>query len=60
MGKKERLLLPDDAGETYEEYAGEISFSRWNRPDQKDRNPSDPANNSISVDPSVNPLKGLL
>ncbi|MCR5477045.1 MAG: glutathione S-transferase C-terminal domain-containing protein [Lachnospiraceae bacterium] len=56
----EEVFLRHPAGETYEEYAGPISFSRWNRPDQKDRNPSDPANNSISVDASVNPLKGLL
>ncbi|MBR6381856.1 MAG: glutathione S-transferase C-terminal domain-containing protein [Lachnospiraceae bacterium] len=56
----EEVFLRHPAGETYEEYAGEISFSRWNRPDQKDRNPSDPANNSISVDASINPLQGLL
>lgn len=41
-------------GETYEDYAAPISVSKWNSKDWKDR---DPRNVSISVDPSINPIK---
>lgn len=43
--------------ETYEDYAGEISKSIWNSPNWEDRNPN---NGVLSVDASINPLKGLL
>ncbi|MCR5113984.1 MAG: glutathione S-transferase C-terminal domain-containing protein [Acholeplasmatales bacterium] len=42
---------------SYEDYQTEISVSHWNNKDWKDRNPF---NRTISVDPSINPLKGLL
>ena len=41
-------------GETVEDYETEISVSKWNSRDPKDR---DPRNVSISVDPSINPIK---
>ena len=41
-------------GETIEDYETEISVSKWNSKDPKDR---DPRNVSISVDPSINPIK---
>ena len=41
-------------GETYEDYETEISVSKWNSKDPKDR---DPRNVSISTDPSINPIK---
>ena len=44
-------------GETYEDYAGEISKTIWNSPKWEDRNPK---NGVLSVDASINPLKGLL
>lgn len=70
----EKLWAPDDSrralsktpdewflrhpkGETYEEYASEISKTIWNSPNQKDRSPK---NGTLSVDASINPLKGLL
>ncbi len=40
-----------------EDYQSEISVSKWNSPSWDDRQPR---NVSISVDPSINPLKGLL
>ena len=49
------LRHPD--GETYEEYASEISKTKWNSPDWSER---DPRKVTISVDPSINPLKGKL
>ena len=49
------LRHPED--ETYEDYAGEISKSIWNSPNWEDR---DPKNGVLSVDASINPLKGLL
>ncbi|MCH5208325.1 MAG: glutathione S-transferase C-terminal domain-containing protein [Oscillospiraceae bacterium] len=49
------LRHPD--GETYEEYASEISKTKWNSPDWSERNPRKV---TISVDPSINPLKGKL
>ncbi len=42
---------------SYEDYQSEISFSHWNSKDIKDRNPY---NRTLSVDASINPLKGLL
>ena len=42
---------------SYEDYQTEISVSKWNNPSQDVRQPR---NVSISVDPSINPLKGLL
>ena len=66
---KERARLsntPDNiykthpAGETPEEYRGEISFSHWNSAAEKDRDPSDPHNSMLSADASVNPLKGRM
>ena len=42
---------------SYEDYQSEISFSHWNNPSWEDRNPF---NRSLSVDASINPLKGLL
>ena len=53
----DEVYLRHPEGETYEEYAGEISATKWNSPDWADR---DPRNVTISVDPSVNPLKGKL
>lgn len=49
------LRHPD--GETYEEYAGPISQTIWNSPNPEDRKP---ANGVLSVDASINPLKGKL
>ena len=49
-------FLRHPAGETAEAYQSEISFSRWNRPDQKDRDPSNPANSPLRADASVNPI----
>lgn len=40
-------------GETYEEYASEISSTVWNSPADKDR---DPRNFHFSGDPAVNPI----
>ncbi|MDO4460261.1 MAG: glutathione S-transferase C-terminal domain-containing protein [Clostridia bacterium] len=51
----ENVYLHTDV--TPEEYQSEISFSKWNLPSWDDRQPR---NVSISVDPSINPLKGLL
>ncbi|MGM9636890.1 MAG: glutathione S-transferase C-terminal domain-containing protein [Eubacteriales bacterium] len=53
----DEVYLRHPEGETYEEYAGEISASKWNSPDWADR---DPRNVTISVDPSINPLQGKL
>lgn len=53
----DELFLHHPEGETYEEYAGRISATIWNSQDPKDR---DPANGTLSADPAVNPLKGLL
>jgi putative glutathione S-transferase len=49
--------LKHPKGETIEDYVKDISVSKWNSKEQKDR---DPRNVTISVDPSINPLKGLL
>ena len=53
----DELFLRHPAGETYEEYAGEISTTIWNSPNWDDRNPK---NGILSVDASINPLKDLL
>lgn len=42
---------------SFEEYKTEISQSHWNSKKFEDRNPY---NRTISTDPSINPLKGLL
>ena len=51
------MFLRHPAGETYEEYASEISTTIWNSPNWDDRNPK---NGTLSVDASINPLKDLL
>jgi len=43
-------------GETYEEYASEISKSIWNSPNREDRNPR---NGTLSVDASINPINNF-
>ena len=53
----DEVFLRHKPGETYEEYAGEISDTIWNSPSWEDRNPK---NGTLSVDASINPLKGLL
>ena len=53
----DEVYLRHPEGETYEEYASEISKTKWNSPDWSER---DPRNVTISVDPSINPLKGKL
>ncbi len=50
-------FLRHPEGETYEDYASEISTTIWNSPKWEDRNPK---NGVLSVDASINPLKGLL
>lgn len=52
----DELFFRHPEGETYEEYASEISTTIWNSPVQADRNPR---NGTLSVDASINPLKGL-
>ena len=59
-GHPDEIFLRHPEGETPEDYQSEISASPWNRPDQKDRDPSDPANSPLDVDASINPLKGKL
>lgn len=53
----DEVFLRHPENETYEDYAGEISKSIWNSPKWEDRNPN---NGVLSVDASINPLKGLL
>lgn len=53
----EEVFIRHPENETYEEYAGEISKTIWNSPSWEDRNPK---NGVLSVDASINPLKGLL
>lgn len=53
----DELFLRHPEGESYEDYAGEISQTIWNSSKWEDRNPK---NGILSVDASVNPLKGLL
>lgn len=50
----DEMFLRHRQGETYEEYAGEISGTIWNSPVWEDRNPR---NGVLSVDASVNPLR---
>ena len=51
------LFLHHDPNETVEDYQSEISKTKWNDPDLAVRSDK---NFKISVDPSINPLKGLL
>lgn len=53
----DEVFLRHPENETYEDYAGEISKTIWNSPSWEDRNPK---NGILSVDASINPLKGLL
>ena len=53
----DEVFIRHPEGETYEDYAGEISKTIWNSPKWEDRNPK---NGVLSVDASINPLKGLL
>ena len=46
----DEMFLRHPAGETYEEYAGEISTTIWNSPNWDDRNPK---NGILSVDASI-------
>ena len=56
----DEVYLRHPEGETYEEYASPISKSIWNSPSWDDRNPSNQKSSPLSVDASVNPLKGKL
>ena len=51
----ENVYLHSDI--SYEDYQSEISESHWNSESWEDRNPF---NRTLSVDASINPLKGLL
>lgn len=53
----DEIYLRHPAGETYEEYASEISRTIWNSPSWEDRNPK---NGVLDVDASINPLKGKI
>lgn len=53
----DEVYLRHPKGETYEEYASEISTTIWNSPSWEDRNPK---NGTLSVDASINPIQGLL
>jgi putative glutathione S-transferase len=60
----ERAKLSSDPNNVYlhtnidpKDYQTEISWSHWNNKSLEDRNPF---NRTISTDPSINPLKGLL
>ena len=53
----DEVFLRHPEGETPEEYQSEISDTIWNSPNWDDRNPN---NGVLSVDASINPLKGLL
>jgi putative glutathione S-transferase len=50
----DEVYLRHPEGETYEDYAGEISKTIWNSPSWEDRNPK---NGVLSVDASINPLR---
>ena len=52
----DEVYLRHPKGETYEEYASEISTTIWNSPSWEDRNPK---NGTLSVDASINPIKEL-
>jgi putative glutathione S-transferase len=51
------MFLRHPADETPEDYQSEISDTIWNSPSWEDRNPR---SYKISVDPSINPIQGLL
>ncbi len=53
----ENVFLKHPAGETAEDYYTEVSQSKWNNKDQASRADWD---YKLPVDPSINPLKGLL
>lgn len=53
----DQLYLKHPEGETVEDYIKPISKTHWNDKDIKVRNPN---NRTISVDPSINPLKGII
>ncbi|MDR0999444.1 MAG: glutathione S-transferase C-terminal domain-containing protein [Clostridiales bacterium] len=54
LGKTpDELFLRHPQGESYEDYAGEISTTNWNSPSWQDR---DPKNGVLSVDASINPI----
>ncbi len=53
----DEVFLRHPKDETPEDYQSEISDSIWNSPSWEDRNP---ANGKLSVDASINPLKGAL
>ncbi|MDR1019982.1 MAG: glutathione S-transferase C-terminal domain-containing protein [Synergistaceae bacterium] len=48
------LFLRHPEGESYEDYASEISTTRWNSQSWQDRNPK---NGTLSVDASINPIE---
>jgi putative glutathione S-transferase len=54
------MFLRHPKDETPEDYQSEISFCRWNLPDQASREADDPKNSPLRADASINPLKGLL
>lgn len=53
----DQIYLKHPEGETIEDYVKPISKTHWNDPSWEVRNPK---NNHISVDPSINPLKGKI
>ena len=52
----DEMFLRHKEGETYEEYASEISTTIWNSESWADRNPN---NGVLSVDASINPIESL-
>ena len=53
----ENVYKKHPEGETAEDYQSEISYSKWNNSDPKDR---DPKNRTLSVDASINPIVSKL
>ena len=53
----DEMFLRHKEGETYEEYASEISTTIWNSESWADRNPN---NGVLSVDASINPIESLV
>ena len=53
----ENVYKKHPEGETAEDYQSEISYSKWNNSDPKDR---DPKNRTLSVDASINPIASKL
>ncbi|MBQ8159382.1 MAG: glutathione S-transferase C-terminal domain-containing protein, partial [Clostridia bacterium] len=49
-------FLRHPESETAEDYQSEISFSHWNLPGEKDRDPSLPENSPLRADASINPI----